>query len=251
MTTIFSDKLQRNAHDLFQSWRRRNRYGVLINQKGKTSGLIHTASCDNHLGSPSWRQTKTDNDSLGTKPKICARTVGELRLWAKKHRVRVNYCRHCRPDDKSRTVEPLQSYASAVNEILLDAESEPLATEFEGVESPGRKLCQVFRTLRQTRVALHVKAIHRHACQICGTRIQLPDGEFYSEAHHIRPLGGEHKGPDKTENILCLCPNHHVQLDYGAIPIEVKKLRLHRDHTVNIEHVEYHNNHLFNGSHFL
>lgn len=135
-----------------------------------------------------------------------------------------------------------------MEEILSDSESEPLAAEFEGVEKPGRRLCQVFRTLRQTRLAVHVKTLHRNACQICGKRIQLPDGEFYSEAHHIRPLGRRHKGPDKTDNILCLCPNHHVQLDYGAIPIDLKKLRRHATHSINPDHVDYHNTRLFTGA---
>ena len=28
-----------------------------------------------------------------------------------------------------------------------------------------------------------------------------------------------HDGPDQASNILCLCPNDHVRLDYGAITI--------------------------------
>jgi putative restriction endonuclease len=37
---------------------------------------------------------------------------------------------------------------------------------------------------------------------------------------HIRPLGAPHNGPDVKENIIiCLCPNHHVLFDSGAITL--------------------------------
>lgn len=38
----------------------------------------------------------------------------------------------------------------------------------------------------------------------------------YAEAAHIRALGSPHNGPDVIENVLCLCPNHHVLFDNGA-----------------------------------
>jgi putative restriction endonuclease len=35
----------------------------------------------------------------------------------------------------------------------------------------------------------------------------------------MRPLGAPHDGPDTSDNILCLCPNHHVFLDHGGVGI--------------------------------
>jgi predicted restriction endonuclease len=62
--------------------------------------------------------------------------------------------------------------------------------------------------------------LHEYRCQICGKRIALPDGGFYAEAHHIRPLGSPHNGPDHVGNILCVCPNHHVALDYLCLRLD-------------------------------
>jgi hypothetical protein len=53
---------------------------------------------------------------------------------------------------------------------------------------------------------------------MCGTRLEGLAGP-YAEAAHIRPLGAPHHGPDTPENILCLCPNHHVLLDHGGVGI--------------------------------
>jgi putative restriction endonuclease len=36
---------------------------------------------------------------------------------------------------------------------------------------------------------------------------------------HIKPLGRPHNGLDVDGNVLCLCPNHHAQLDKGGITI--------------------------------
>ena len=46
-----------------------------------------------------------------------------------------------------------------------------------------------------------------------------PRGRPYAEGAHIRPLGSPHDGPDKLENVLCLCPNHHVLFDRLAFTV--------------------------------
>ena len=98
--------------------------------------------------------------------------------------------------------------------------------------------------------------IHDFTRQICGVRSEPPNGA-YSEGAHIRPLGRPHNGPDKPENVLCLCPNHHVLFDAGAFAINpdtleqvgiVGKLRTHRDHAVGREHLEYRMEHFLAGA---
>jgi predicted restriction endonuclease len=86
-----------------------------------------------------------------------------------------------------------------------------------------------------------VKELHKYECRICGHSIQLGGGLRYAEAHHIRPLGGQHKGPDVAENLLCLCPNHHAELDYLTKPIDLNKLRNAPGHTVDEIYIDYHN----------
>jgi len=63
-----------------------------------------------------------------------------------------------------------------------------------------------------------VKEIYDYTCQVCGTRLETPAGP-YAEGAHIKPLGTPHNGPDIEANILCLCPNHHVLFDDGAIAL--------------------------------
>jgi len=83
---------------------------------------------------------------------------------------------------------------------------------------PDRRNVRVSRIIRDTAQARAVKALYKSRCQMCGTRLQCPAGP-YAEAAHIRPLGAPHNGSDTRNNILCLCPNHHVLFDNGAISI--------------------------------
>ena len=86
-----------------------------------------------------------------------------------------------------------------------------------------------------------MKALHNYCCQVCGKTIELPDGSRYAEAHHIQPLGGDHKGPDVAENVLCVCPNHHAELDLGLWDIDPKALRTAVGHTPDPKHIRHHN----------
>ena len=56
-------------------------------------------------------------------------------------------------------------------------------------------------------------------------------------------MGGKHKGPDEVENIVCVCPNHHAELDKGVYRLEVEGLRLDKTNGHNIAeiHIAYHN----------
>jgi predicted restriction endonuclease len=111
-----------------------------------------------------------------------------------------------------------------------------------------RSLAQMERIIRDTTVSVWVKRVHEYCCQICGLALQLSSGQLYAEAHHVRPLGKDHNGPDVIENILCVCPNHHVLLDFGAIAIDKSKLHYVGGHEINDDYVEYHNSVIYKGS---
>lgn len=114
-----------------------------------------------------------------------------------------------------------------------------------------RKEYVINRIVRETKVAQAVKNLYKNTCQICGIQIITPVSS-YSEAAHIKGLGKPHNGPDSIENILCLCPNHHVMFDLGIITInenfevigfENHPLFIHPKHKINVEFINYHRNH--------
>lgn len=100
-----------------------------------------------------------------------------------------------------------------------------------------RKEITTLRIVRDTAVTRQIKRLHDYCCQVCGIRLHGAAGP-YAEAAHIRPLGAPHHGPDSLENVLCLCPNHHVLFDLGSFGVAddgqllglAGNLRLHKKH---------------------
>ncbi|WP_240669779.1 YDG/SRA domain-containing protein [Actinoplanes solisilvae] len=103
--------------------------------------------------------------------------------------------------------------------IDKEASSPPEVNGFEDPGPVGRRSVTTQRPVRSLAVAQRVKRLHDYTCQICRTRITTPAGG-YAEAAHIRGLGEPHNGTDVESNVLCLCPNHHVMLDTGAIYVD-------------------------------
>lgn len=114
-----------------------------------------------------------------------------------------------------------------------------------------RVLTSVQRLVRNTLIANTIKKMYDYRCQICNVRIETPGG-YYSEGAHIKPLGINHNGADSTYNLLCLCPNHHVMLDYGAIFIDqnfdvferegnrkIGRLNVHASHIIDKQNLVY------------
>jgi hypothetical protein len=124
----------------------------------------------------------------------------------------------------SRTTDPIIQFASDIDEP----------------DAPKRVETTAYRILRDTKKARNIKWLYDNRCQICGEAIMLGNRP-YAEAHHIKPLGTPHNGPDHESNILCVCPNHHVMLDYFAIELDLTQLRLREAHQLNPKYVAYHN----------
>lgn len=119
-------------------------------------------------------------------------------------------------------------------------------------EPAPRQLAVTNRLVRDTRLMRAVKELYDFHCQVCAARLPTPTGP-YAEAAHIRGLGGPHHGPDKLDNLLCLCPNHHVTFDRGGWSVnddgtlrgQPGQLALMPTHEVNPLHLHYHRRRIY------
>lgn len=120
------------------------------------------------------------------------------------------------------------------------------ASENEPAEAPRRVEATVSRIVRDTTVTREVKRLYGYRCQMCGESVKTPMGP-YAEAAHIRPLGRPHDGPDVLENVLCLCPTHHVAFDLYGVGIAADlsllglpgRLRTQKGHTISAAFLRY------------
>ncbi len=123
-----------------------------------------------------------------------------------------------------------------ISQFFSGSSVTPVASDIDEPEETERHLVSSYRVLRDTALARRIKAEMDFTCQQCGVRIMLADGTPYAEAHHVKPLGTLHNGPDHPGNIICVCPNCHVMFDYGAISANIELLP-----NVLPEFIRYHN----------
>ena len=111
-----------------------------------------------------------------------------------------------------------------------------------------RKEGTVLRIIRDTKIAHDIKKLYNYECQVCGITLVTKSGS-YAEGAHIKPLGTPHDGDDNPDNLICLCPNHHVLFDKGSFSIlenfeligNVKgKLNVRPNHKLNKLNLQYH-----------
>ena len=126
-------------------------------------------------------------------------------------------------------------------------------------EPPDRTEYVTTRPVRDTKVSAMAKERYDYRCQLCGDRRESRDGTPYAEAHHVKPLGEEHKGPDTAANVVVVCPNHHADFDYGRLRIDPERyvvshafddavdgavLTVAPDHDLGSTFLRYHNEHV-------
>jgi predicted HNH restriction endonuclease len=116
----------------------------------------------------------------------------------------------------------------------------PKATDIHEPPETTRIETTIYRILRDTVLSREIKIAWQFKCQLCSKTIQLPDGSFYAEAHHVKPLGRPYNGPDTRDNILCVCPTCHVLLDYRAIRLDQSQIP-----NISTAYVDYHNNEIY------
>jgi putative restriction endonuclease len=99
------------------------------------------------------------------------------------------------------------------------SEQPALVTTAKPQLDPAYATTTVSRRIRDSEMSRQLKKMYGHSCQVCGTSIPAARARLYSEGAHVKPLGKPHLGADQLDNILCLCPNHHTQLDMGGMVI--------------------------------
>lgn len=127
-------------------------------------------------------------------------------------------------------------YFSKLQELYIN---ENYSIEEENKEKVIRIRREIEILLRNQELVNQIKKIYNNTCQICGKRICIGNEKFYSEVHHIHPLGKPHNGPDIIENMICVCPNCHTLLDYNALLLDLTNMEL--KHNILDEYVLYHN----------
>lgn len=100
------------------------------------------------------------------------------------------------------------------------------------------------RIIRDTKIIKELKALHDNTCQICSCKIEIDNNKYYSEGHHIKPLGNPHGGPDIKENIIILCPNCHVKFDNGVINLSKLKINENKYHKIDDKYITYYNKYI-------
>lgn len=124
---------------------------------------------------------------------------------------------------------------------IIDPTIEIIDPTFATYTQPQRKEYKIQRVIRDSYMISQLKFLHKNLCQICNHSIQISANTFYSEGHHIKPLGNPHNGPDNADNILIVCANCHILCDYHLIHLYKHKLK-QEGRSINQIYIDYHNN---------
>src|SRR5690606_17845964 len=116
--------------------------------------------------------------------------------------------------------KPIPVQTDTTNRSNIDSDSEQEVTSVHRVETT------VNIAVRNQTIVNQIKKLYKNQCQLCGERVEVGLGEYMSEAHHIKPLGKIHNGPDILSNLIVLCPNHHAMFDRGSLSINLNNKRI-------------------------
>jgi len=93
---------------------------------------------------------------------------------------------------------------------------------------------------RDKRLVDDIKSRYENTCQICDLSLSIDSNLHYSEVHHIIPLGYPFNGEDKLNNMMCVCPNCHILLDYKSFKLDISSLKQLK-HKISQKAINFHN----------
>lgn len=143
-------------------------------------------------------------------------------------------------NDRIENLENYQKFTESQLLLINGIEIKDLDTRTNNNEETIRVLRTIDAILRKKTLINRIKKLYNNTCQICGMQLKVGAIKYYSEVHHIIPLGRPHNGIDSLDNMICVCPNCHVQLDLKSIPLD-KKLLVVSKHEINDEYITKHN----------
>jgi len=111
----------------------------------------------------------------------------------------------------------------------------------DDLELPARTRREINSINRDQGLVRDLKELYNNQCQICSITLKISNTISYSEVHHIRPLGYPHNGPDIHSNMIVVCPNCHVQLDFRETRLSKRTLNLKHSHNIDEIYINYHN----------
>ena len=177
-----------------------------------------------------------------------------LILFSSVYETNILFHKLCREKDINSSSNATYFYASKDNAVGIVPDG--LSNEITGTiivsddGVPNKKTEVVTRFVRDTKKVQQLKAIYHDECQVCGYAIQLSPGSKYSEVHHIHPL--KDGGDDDFDNMLVLCPTHHVEFDYKIVGINsdgktvfsknstLGKLTMNKQHHIAMKNIKFH-----------
>jgi predicted HNH restriction endonuclease len=116
--------------------------------------------------------------------------------------------------------DQLHDYIMVTNDTSVQALANHEEIFYESIPNGSKtphksKPTTYMKVERDSKMIAKLKQLYSNSCQMCGTVIRLNGNSDYSEGAHVIPLSKG--GQDVKENVLILCPNHHVLLDHGNV----------------------------------
>ncbi len=178
--------------------------------------------------------------NLARFPGILADKEGYVRFETETSYISNHLLKHGKHLHVNDGIRSLPDYIEFTEEekFILDQLSNNEDNSNDQAERRPRNIDSIVRNQKLVR---QIKKLRNHACQICQERLKIGNNSFYSEVHHIMPLGEPHHGPDVKENMMCVCPNCHIKLDYGFTAIVFENIRQLSNHRISKVYVDYHN----------
>lgn len=139
-----------------------------------------------------------------------------------------------------------QIKSTSANQDVTLSKEEKLKVFLESKNVDNEDDLELSRTIREQSIinrdrktVKKLKSHYNNICQLCGNQIILQDGRQYSEVHHLHPLGED--GYDVAQNMMVVCPNCHVELDFGKV-ISSDIITFKEPHFIEDRFLDYQNN---------